>query len=39
VALVIALASIGLMAGEILPRTGYAKVDPKNPPVWMCSQP
>jgi hypothetical protein len=39
VALMIALASIALMATEILPRTGYAKVDPKNPPVWTCSQP
>jgi hypothetical protein len=39
VALMIALASIGLIASEVLPRTGYAKVDAKHPPAWMCSQP
>jgi cation transport ATPase len=39
VALMIALASLGLIAIEVLPRTGYAKVDPKHPPVWVCSQP
>ena len=39
VALMIALVSLVLIASEVLPRTGYAAVDPKHPPVWMCSQP
>lgn len=31
------LAGLVLMAMEILPRTGYAAVDPKNPPHFSCS--
>ena len=36
--LVIALASLVLVASEVLPRTGYAKVDPRHPPTWWCAQ-
>ena len=35
--LLIAFSSIVLMAAEVLPRIGYAKVDAKNPPVWWCA--
>jgi len=34
--LVIALAGMVLIAIEILPRVGYAAVDPKNPPSFSC---
>jgi hypothetical protein len=30
---------LGLLAGEALPRIGYAKVDSTTPPGWFCSAP
>ena len=38
-ALLITLAGLGLIAAEVLPRNGYAKVDPQNPPQWWCTEP
>jgi hypothetical protein len=38
VALIIILAGLVLMQVEVLPRIGYAKVDPANPPRWWCSE-
>lgn len=35
-ALVVALGGLVLVAAEILPRTGYAAVDPQALPQWMC---
>ena len=35
-ALLITLGGLILVAGELLPRTGYAAVDPQNLPQWMC---
>jgi hypothetical protein len=37
--LTLALASLVLIASEVLPRSGYAKVDPRHPPTWGCAQP
>ena len=34
--LVIILVGLGLIAREVLPRIGYAAVDPKHPPVFWC---
>ena len=34
--LLIILVGLGLIAAEVLPRTGYANVDPKNPPQLWC---
>ncbi len=34
--LVIILVGLGLIAAEVLPRIGYAIVDPKNPPQFWC---
>lgn len=28
---------LALAAAQVLPRTGYAKVDPLHPPTWMCN--
>ena len=28
--------ALALLASEILPRVGYAKVDVAQPPVWLC---
>lgn len=36
VSLAITLAGLVAIAGEVLPRTGYAAVDPKNPPHFSC---
>jgi hypothetical protein len=36
--LLIILAGLGLLAAEILPRTGYAAVDPKNPTAFSCPE-
>jgi cation transport ATPase len=36
--LLIALAGLVLLAIEILPRVGYAAVDPKNPPHFSCPE-
>lgn len=30
------LASLFLIGTEVLPRVGYAKTDPANPPRWVC---
>src|SRR5262249_6013554 len=27
-----------LIAAQVLPRVGYARVDPANPPHWMCAR-
>jgi cation transport ATPase len=37
VSLLVMLASLMLMAVEVLPRVGYAKVDLKKAPTWFCS--
>jgi hypothetical protein len=34
--LLIVLVGLGLIAAEVLPRTGYASVDPRNPPQTWC---
>jgi hypothetical protein len=34
--LLIVLVGLGLIAAEVLPRTGYAAIDPKNPPQTWC---
>ena len=34
----IILVGLGLIAAEVLPRTGYASVDPKNPPQLWCPE-
>ena len=39
VAVAMTLWGLGLVAAEALPRVGYAKVDPANPPGWFCSAP
>jgi hypothetical protein len=36
--LVIVLVGLILIASEVLPRTGYASVDPKNPPQLWCPE-
>lgn len=36
--LLIVLVGLGLIAAEVLPRTGYATVDPKHPPVFWCPE-
>jgi hypothetical protein len=38
-ALCMVLAGIGVMAIQILPRIGYAKVDASHPPGWSCAEP
>jgi hypothetical protein len=38
-ALLVTLGGLILIAAEVLPRTGYAAVDPQNPPQWWCGQP
>jgi cation transport ATPase len=37
--LLLALGGLVLIAGEVLPRNGYAAVDPRNPPQWWCAKP
>ena len=37
VSLLVMLASLTLMAAEVLPRVGYAKVDLKKAPTWFCA--
>ena len=39
VAVTMVLWGLGLLAAQILPRVGYARVDPANPPGWLCSAP
>ena len=36
--LLVILVGLGLIAVEVLPRTGYASVDPKHPPVFWCPE-
>lgn len=36
--LLVALAGLILIAGDVLPRTGYATVDPKHPPQLWCAE-
>ena len=36
--LLIVLVGLVLIAAEVLPRTGYATVDPKHPPVFWCPE-
>jgi len=35
-ALVLMLAGMAIVAHQVLPRVGYARVDPSNPPQWSC---
>jgi hypothetical protein len=37
-ALTLALWGTALVAVEVLPRVGYARVDPTNPPQWWCAE-
>jgi hypothetical protein len=39
VALAIVLGGVALLQMEVLPRIGYAKVDPAHPPQWRCGGP
>jgi hypothetical protein len=36
--LLIILVGLGLIAREVLPRTGYAATDPKHPPAFFCPE-
>ena len=36
-ALLVALSGLALIAAEVLPRNGYAAVDPEYPPQWWCA--
>ncbi|HEX7089995.1 MAG TPA: hypothetical protein VF192_07650 [Longimicrobiales bacterium] len=38
IALVLVAWGLVLLAGQLLPRTGYARTDPANPPGWWCSR-
>ena len=38
-AVAMVLWGVGLLAAQTLPRIGYAKVDPTNPPAWFCAAP
>ena len=38
VSLLVVLVGLGLIASEVLPRNGYAKVDPKHPPAFSCPE-
>ena len=38
VSLLVVLVGLGLIATEVLPRNGYAKVDPKHPPAFSCPE-
>ncbi len=38
-ALIVALGGLVLIAAELLPRVGYAAVDPQALPQWMCLEP
>jgi len=37
-AMVLVLCGLALIAAQVLPRIGYAKVDAKNPPRWWCGE-
>jgi len=37
-ALAVVLTGLILIAAEVLPRIGYATVNPRNPPQWWCGQ-
>ncbi len=37
VAMAMVLWGLVLLAGQVLPRVGYARVDPANPPHWWCA--
>jgi hypothetical protein len=36
-ALVMVVCGLALVAAQVLPRVGYANVDPSHPPRWRCS--
>ena len=36
VSMLMLIVALALLASEILPRVGYAKVDVAQPPVWLC---
>ncbi len=38
-AMIMVLWGVALLADQTLSRIGYAKIDPTNPPVWLCSAP
>lgn len=35
--MVMLLVALALLATQVLPRVGYAIVDPSSPPTWMCA--
>jgi hypothetical protein len=37
-ALLFLIAGLGLAALQVLPRIGYARTDPLNPPQWWCAE-
>jgi hypothetical protein len=37
VSLLVILIGLGLIAAEVLPRTGYAAIDPRHPPQTWCA--
>ena len=39
VAMLMVLWGLALIAGEALPRIGYARIDPAHPPAWFCPAP
>jgi hypothetical protein len=34
--MLLVIASLAILASQVLPRVGYAKVDPAHPKVWLC---
>ncbi len=38
-ALVMLLAGLIAVGHQVLPRVGYARIDPRNPPLWQCQAP
>lgn len=36
VSMVMIILALALLSAQILPRVGYAVIDPANPPTWMC---
>jgi hypothetical protein len=37
-AMVLVICGLALIAAQVLPRVGYAQVDPKDPPRWWCGE-
>jgi heme A synthase len=36
ISMILIIWSLALAAAQVLPRVGYAKVDPTHPPTWWC---